>query len=1536
MDSRRWPGRYGTVPGKYSKMPRKGWEDPGRYSTVPGTDYETLGKYNTVPITDSEMPGKYLEMQYTTDLPYRPVQGTRVHSPQLMQDSSSWQSAPMHTYSGRNIQEEKWKRRNEKKTKSVKKGDRKAAAPPENKEKPRKEVKDPVRKRRKGPSETLVDWRSPGKSGKHRRREEFSEWSQDPDSVYERWELPYHRHNRDRDLTYPPWAQFAEAKEATLGQESGRRWGHSQKPPSGLDGRKKEEFQYQRPRNGKEFPQGWSEHAEIYNGFEGLPSYEMCMMMRSRSELGVSDSLKENEQKIPQKWVLPPPYIPPPAYEAQHRILKVKKTLVDRSVQKPSKGAKLGKASLYERTAMRSRLQREESNRSKKGEDQEYVECFKPKQNKPCRAMKNITEEHVSRFVETKREETSSGTEKKIKFDPKTYRNVMSGWKFPQGFSTWSKFLKHQEPDDNTSQRKNAPPPSQMQEDVENIYETVEWERPPPKSKNSLEEKLKKANLMKSHVRMGKKPGPINLTGFQAESQHLVLPSKAGLKSYMPSKAGGPDAEHRAKEKKRSSMNKIPNTHHVQNQDAVKEDKIKENPSNPFVDKSYNAHKDKLPYRLGFSYTANRWQPVDKKTVSKNVDRQKHYDGEMPEWTSHLKARHANDARLQDQTSCKPCDETFQHASHTLPKQSIPQHLRDTEMRWGSWDRKRSGLEKENLFPSENNMIRAGEEHEISIHAQTFGLPKWKELRAANSLPTQDSRWQHGLEQDFQKSSGSPKTQETDISSVPQVSAEQHYELVQKPKKTPQASSVENDGMFIIDATCVIVRAEYIFPPRKQWVKYLHPEQVAKEYGATETQEISPESLHKQNEQIYDRPPLRSPQRELVLRNHQSHQVNKLPHGSNSESMYGELGIPRNGHAHKLQMFHHPSTKTVKEKSTRILSLSLTNLNPLEAEQDSNATSIANIHQNDSTHRQENKEPLQTMKDSIVHQGLADVWSQVTKTKDDLRLKDPMTCSSFVEDLNNQAAPTKYSLCLGIVYKPSLDVNNQQGEGCRYPKLNAIDRKSSSTVNDLSADEWAVRSPKSMDSTLPVVGEANLNVWEKVHSQTNLQEHNIDVVEEPNLLKENIMDPVVVEEMASYSAARTVSDLPFQEFGCTQMESSQHIRNIEAKKEPNYAIDRKTSCPYLVHEVADRLIMKKALFAETVLPVEKNFDDCAKDQSLGKGKITDPFEASELADGLPEGVGASPVPLEEKVFSQLELLEDQKNSGADTKSGLYSDGKLSHDHSLGSHIKMSSRCPGDNDLDHFSMQSRVWPQFKLSQEASNEADWRLNLSKYKPNSERIPLKHYTKKRGLYAKDLQEAVSRIRRHTAPDSSTDEDEDTKSLSMIEKTSEDDVTGKEGQEKATTVSNSSDSYDSDVTVIMCSVTRDVSREHAPGQVIQGTDPDTLGRLRDSEEPFQGKSQNSSHSEQLISLKPPVELVQPTQDSQYCRELGIRSEDLDIYTQTGNGGQRADLSSYIEQVLEELTQAEIELFGIHREEEHATALETETQRPAGESSNQ
>nr|XP_033793513.1 uncharacterized protein LOC117357251 [Geotrypetes seraphini] len=1517
MDCRRWPGRYGTVPGKYSKIPRKGREDPGRYGTVPGTDYEMLGKYSTVPCTGSEMPGKYLEMPYTTDLPYRPVQDTRVHSPQLMQNSASWQAAaPMHPHPGRNIQkteDEMWERRTEKKTKNVKKGDRKpkATAPSANKVKSQKDMKDPVRKRRKGPSETPMDWRSPGKSGKHRRREEFSELSQDPDSVYERWEPSYHRHNRERDLTYPPWAQFVEAKEAT-GQNPGRRWGQSQKlPPSGLDGRKKEKLQNQRPRNGKEFPQGWSEHAEICNELEGLPSYEMCMMMKSESDLGMSDILKENEKKIPPKWVLPPPYIPPPAYEAPHRVLKVKKTLVDKSAQKPSKGGKLGKASLYERTAVRSRLQWEESNRSKKSEDQEYVECFKPNQNKPCRAMKDITEECVHGFVETKREGTTAGTEKKIKFDPKTYRNVMSGWKFPQGFSTWSKFLKHQEPDEGISQRKNVPPQSQMQEDAENIYETVEWERPPSKSKNSLEEKLKKANLMKNHVRMGKKPGQTTLTGIQAESQHLVSPSKAALKNYMPSKTGGLGAEQRIKEKKISSINKIPNTSHLQNQDVIKEDKTKEKPSSPFVDKSYKVYQDKLPYRWGFSYTAN---PMDKKTVFKNVDRQKHYVGEMPKWTSHLKAHHANGSRLQDQTFYKSSDDIFQHASHTLPRQSNPQHLSNTEMKWSSWDRKRSGLEKENLFPSETNMIRAGREHEISIYAQTLGLPKWKELRATNSLPIRDSRWQHGLQQDVQKSSGKPKIQESEISNIPQVSAGQHYELVQKPEKTPQASSMENDGMFIIDATCVIVRAEYIFPPSKQRVKYLHPE-TSKEYKAKENQEFSLESSQKQNEQIYDRLPLRSPWQELILRNQQSHRVNKLPRGNSSESV---SGIPRKSHAHKLQMFHHPSPKNL-EKSTRILGLSLTDSNPLETGQDSNATSTASLHQNsnDSTQRQENEESLQTMKGSIVPRGLADVWSQVTKTEDDLQLKDPMTCNASKKDLNNQVAPTKYSICLGIVYKPSLDVNDQQGEGCRCPELNATERKSNTTVNIPSANQWSMRSPISVDSTLPAVGKPNLNVWETIQSQSNLQKYNIDTVNESNLLKENIMNPAVVEEVNSYSSTSN-SHLPFQELGYIKTEPSQHIRNIEAKKELNFAIDGKTSCPYLVHEVADRLIMNEALYTKTVLPVEKTFD-YAKDQSLDKDKITEPFEASELADGVPKRVGALLVPSPEKVYSQLELLQDSKTSGTDTKSSLYSDGKFSHDQTLGSHIKMLSRCPGDNDLDHVSLQSRV------SQEASNETNWRLNFSNCKPNHERTPLKHYTKKRGLYAKDLQEAVSRIRRHTAPDSDTDEDEETDSSSMIENASGDDGTGREGQVEAVTVSSSSDGYDSDVTVIICSESKDVNREHAPGQVIQCTSPDTIERLRDSEEPFHRRPQNSSDSDWLVLVKPPVEWEQPTQDSPYLRKLSIRS-DLNIHTQTGNGGERADLSSCIEQVLEELTQAEIELFGIHQKEECATVLENET----------
>ncbi|XP_040281458.1 dendrin isoform X1 [Bufo bufo] len=169
-------------------------------------------------------------------------------------------------------------------------------------------------------------------------------------------------------------------------------------------------------------------------------------------------------------------------------------------------------------------------------------------------------------------------------------------------------------------------------------------------------------------------------------------------------------------------------------------------------------------------------------------------------------------------------------------------------------------------------------------------------------------------------------------------------------------------------------------------------------------------------------------------------------------------------------------------------------------------------------------------------------------------------------------------------------------------------------------------------------------------------------------------------------------------------------------------------------------------------------------------------------------------------------------------------------------------------------------------------------------SSRSLIKAYSRKPTYYAKDLREAVSRIRRHTAPDSDTDEDLEKSSFDSVEQVSDEYVT-----------SCSSDTSDSEVTVILCEDEKD---------------EDTLPITEDSSsERMNGHREDIFTKEIMVATAPLVTLHEGAFEDQPNKYQA--PEQNAVY----------DLNSCIKEILQDLNKTEQEFFPSNEDQSEASA---------------
>ncbi|XP_063300800.1 uncharacterized protein LOC134595789 [Pelobates fuscus] len=196
----------------------------------------------------------------------------------------------------------------------------------------------------------------------------------------------------------------------------------------------------------------------------------------------------------------------------------------------------------------------------------------------------------------------------------------------------------------------------------------------------------------------------------------------------------------------------------------------------------------------------------------------------------------------------------------------------------------------------------------------------------------------------------------------------------------------------------------------------------------------------------------------------------------------------------------------------------------------------------------------------------------------------------------------------------------------------------------------------------------------------------------------------------------------------------------------------------------------------------------------------------------------------------------------------------------------------------------VSPRVKHDSQVTSEMKNHLSDQTYSP---RTPVKTFTKRHNYFAKDLREAVSRIRRHTAPDSDTDEDLE-KPLPLRDSCSEmsEDHMGEEG-----IVSCSSDTSDSEVTVIL--------RVADKVELISEINTNYSQDFAETEGSLNG----------FNVTKEDTMLLDSTKGDFSADEIGNTS-DNDLIHEKQQESKCMDLNSCIEEILQDLNRTEEEFF--------------------------
>ncbi|XP_040197108.1 dendrin [Rana temporaria] len=660
-------------------------------------------------------------------------------------------------------------------------------------------------------------------------------------------------------------------------------------------------------------------------------------------------------------------------------------------------------------------------------------------------------------------------------------------------------------------------------------------------------------------------------------------------------------------------------------------------------------HGVKLPRELGFSYTSGKFQPVDKMSRGKytNINESENYEPD-DRWKRPLRVISSKESKLR----ATPYTSKHGWYNFTLPLNK---------------DYMKTYMQEDIAFSSPRSK---------STFKQDAILPKWREPGKISTLPSRGrdhSRWkaEDKLKLEMKHNPFQPSVVQSNRM------GRRRNATKEAPEKNQALSSKDSDGFFVIDATCVVVKAEYIFPPVMEQVTFLHDEP-------------------SKGEDLSCKKHLAVPGKNETIPN---------PFACSKTSSSSTMKTSSERSHSDIYHFKELSTErvvpSITERAVRILGLSIGDIESLSETQDHSHAKVSSP-KSDRTY----KDPKSHEKEYNLQGG--NCFSQ---KRNDYKLRDcrGLPCIQEAAELSGD-----YDVHMTI----------QESDDSNAP-VNPNDLRSKANV-PFSNTKYREGTKSTSESS--TVESYNSEIQPKAprENRMNVQEPHVLTKTSPMreldifLPKENILD----------MSSTTVPDHMTLEITITE----QYQDVLE---------------PMITEETCK----SSEEILKTCVP-ERPEDTCILDAN----------------DTQP--------PYEENTIYVVENYCEKKHLDSNEEPTLENKKQKNRNKFIRESLQSASPAVSGK-IAHPCL-----PQSSQRDEDSYQISQRPSL---------IPqVRAYTRRPNYYAKDLREAVSRIRRHTAPDSDTDEDID---QSVPELTTHEE----EGPDESVTT-DSSDTSDSEVTVIMC----------------------------------------------------------------------------------------------------------------------------------------
>ncbi|KAM8977515.1 dendrin [Pelodytes ibericus] len=721
------------------------------------------------------------------------------------------------------------------------------------------------------------------------------------------------------------------------------------------------------------------------------------------------------------------------------------------------------------------------------------------------------------------------------------------------------------------------------------------------------------------------------------------------------------------------------------------------------------SHGVKLPYELGFSYTSGKLQYKDKMLGAEYRISDDPGDEEpASERRRQLRVLSSKERRSQGHSAFIPSKEGHAWYSQTLPlKKEIHGHIKSD-------------------LPDSKPAVQPIKKR---ISSQDLAFPNWREPGKINTLPARSNhqnRWRQydELTRGAKYNLSEPSKNYDSGSLRKSLLKGTTSENIQSP------SSKEGEGMFVIDATCVVVKAEYIFPPRMEQVQFLtHPE--------------IPQGLLSDQEHFVSN-----------VRNRKASPYFSQPKSTWSNEVYYSPHSPKTKHHSRLSSER--LIPNLTERAVRILGLSVVELEALNEDKNNQIT----------------KQPeLQ----SLLEEETLDECNNIGEYKHN-------ECNNIGEYKHNE--------CNNIGEYKHNECNNI-GE-YKHNECNNIGEYKHNECNNIGEYKH---------------NECN-NIGEYKHSECRGKPFNI-IVEVENTPAssslpgcddgEQTFNQTVVDSTCAKANHELVSEQNMAARSMeTNSEGTDHNSVIEPISEKNNTGNKTVSVQFTIQND----------FAASEMEVEthlaEEMESPCQDPTLGTKDMNfqEPFNMQLLKDT--NSVSTECI-VKNKSKAELHAIKspEQKTyrvnnvAGETIKSNAKSKVSFDNDNGQESNGRMQSRNYTEHSVK--APHTNVVPDNPCVKQVDQKVSAELNPPVDQTHSTRNNVKPFPKRQNYFAKDLREAVSRIRRHTAPDSDTDEDLD---RPLFDSGS---VRSGESMGEESVTSCSSDTSDSEVTVILCEADRE-----------------------------------------------------------------------------------------------------------------------------------